>query len=160
MPIGKSARGFSYLGLLGLLALIGAGLAALGPLWSTALQRERERELQFRGEQIAKAIAAYRDARQPAEWPRHFDDLLRDQRGDRTRHHLRRLYTDPFTGAADWKLLPAPGGDGRFAGVSSKAELPRLQRLPEEEAVDDPRVSDWQFTAFSIPSSASSRPSP
>jgi type II secretory pathway pseudopilin PulG len=148
-------RGFTYLGLLGLLALIGAGLAALGSSWSTALQRERERELQFRGAQIAQAIASYRDAQQPAQWPTDFDSLLDDPRGDGPRHHLRKLYLDPFTGRADWALLPAPqaaapGQPQGFAGVASRSPQPRLRRALDEP--DPPpgsllRVSDWQFMA-------------
>lgn len=173
----QRSGGFSYLGLLGLLALIGAGLAALGPLWSTAMQRERERELRFRGEEIARAIAAYRDAIQPAQWPRNLDELLQDERGGTSRHHLRRRYLDPFTGAADWRLLPATGevtggatGTQGFAGVSSRSTQTRLLRSTDDaDPRDDgaaPRVSDWRFLAPGpaaappIPADPSQSPSP
>ena len=39
-------------------ALTAAGLAALGQAWSTAAQREKERELAFRGGEIARARRA------------------------------------------------------------------------------------------------------
>jgi type II secretory pathway pseudopilin PulG len=118
-----AARGFTYLLLLLAIAIGSAGLAALGTQWRTALQRERETELIFRGDAIAAAIAAYRHA-QPdlPQWPHSFDDLLDDRRGPAPRRHLRRIYTDPFTGRADW--LRTPTEDGGFRGVRSRSEAP------------------------------------
>jgi len=53
-------RGFTYVWLLLAIALMAAGLAAIGELASTEAKRERERELLFVGDQFARAIAAYR----------------------------------------------------------------------------------------------------
>jgi type II secretory pathway pseudopilin PulG len=143
MPTGE--RGYTYLGLLALLALLGAGLATLGTAWSQAAQRERERELQFRGQQIRNAIAAYWAAHEPAELPPSLQALLVDGRGGAPRHHLRRLYADPFTGQADWALLHGPQGRG-IAGVRSRADTRRLQLGGATAARPaQPRVSDWIF---------------
>jgi type II secretory pathway pseudopilin PulG len=149
MRIGRP-RGFTYLGLLLALALMGAALAAAGQRWSLTLQRERERELVFRGQQIAAAIAAYRAASGVAAGaaPTSFDDLLDDRRGHELRRHLRRAYTDPFTGEADWELLR--DGDGAWVGVRSRSDLPAvLQSAPTLAPVKGrlPRVQDHRFEA-------------
>lgn len=157
MPTGKppihrhgrlGARGFTWWGLLLVLAVSGASLAALGSSWSQHAQREREAELRFRGEQIREAIGRYRSAREPAAWPRSLDELLTDERGGfegGPRHHLRRRWADPFTGQADWELLPAPAPETGFVGVRSRSAAPRLS-LQGAAALDgEPRVSDWRF---------------
>lgn len=167
MPTGsprRPARGFTYLGLLLILAVSGAALAALGSSWRVAAQRERERELLFRGEQIRAAVARFRQAQEPRQWPSTLEELVADGRSNPPRHHLRRLFTDPFTGRADWVLLPAPAatpGTARppgFAGVRSRADVPRLDLsgggggggrgagpTAGDGATHAPRVSDWTF---------------
>ncbi|MDR7272914.1 type II secretory pathway pseudopilin PulG [Pelomonas saccharophila] len=117
-------RGYSYLAVLFLVALTAAGLAALGQAWSTAAQRERERELLFRGGEIARAISAYAKAtpNPPEQYPRSLEDLVEDQRSPRPRRHLRRAYEDPFTGKVDWELVPEPGQPGAFSAVRSRSK--------------------------------------
>jgi len=144
-------RGFTYVALLAILALLGASLAALGTAWTTAKQRENERELQFRGEQIRDAIGRYRASAAPPTWPPTLEALLEDRRGPEVRHHLRRLWADPFTGHADWELVDAPEGNGggsarRIAGVRSRSEARRLSTAGAG-AVDaeNAKVSDWVF---------------
>lgn len=122
-------RGYSYLAVLFLVALTAAGLAALGQAWSTAAQRERERELLFRGGEIARAIAAYAAAstQPPPQYPRTLDDLMADGRGVSLRRHLRRAYDDPFTGKVDWELVPEASEPGTFSAVRSRSERPLLR---------------------------------
>jgi type II secretory pathway pseudopilin PulG len=144
----SSSRGFTWWGLLLVLAVSGAMLAALGASWSTQSQREREAELRFRGEQIREAIGRYRGAREPAAWPQTLDDLLTDRRGGfegGPRHHLRRRWTDPFTGSADWELLPAPAPQTGFLGVRSRSPARRLTLQGAAAHDGEPRVSDWRF---------------
>lgn len=135
MRIGKGQPGFTYLGMLFFVAITSAALAALGQQWSTAAQRERERELEFRGGEIARAIESYLAAgpSQPPAYPRSLDDLLRDGRGIKPRHHLRRLYADPFTGRADWVLIPAPNAPNLFRGVHSRSERALLNQRGFDE---------------------------
>lgn len=140
-------HGYSYLAVLFLVALTAAGLAALGQAWSTAAQREKERELVFRGGEIARAIAAYAKAtpNPPQQYPRRLEDLLEDSRGVHPRHHLRRLYVDPFTGAADWVLVPEPGQPGTFSAVRSRSE----HALLREFTADGAAVRQAQDLVFS-----------
>lgn len=157
MPSGKrvrrarAQRGFTYLLLLAALALLGAGMAALGQQWTTAAHREREAELLFRGAQFSAALASWRDATpagQPSA-PLQLDELLADERSAPPRHHLRRLYLDPFTGQPDWTLLR--DAQGRISGVHSSALQPALRRVgvllrPGADA-RQPLVGDWLFEA-------------
>jgi type II secretory pathway pseudopilin PulG len=163
-------RGWAYLGLLMLLALLGTALAEAGVVWRTLAQREREAELRFRGEQIREAIGRYRAATAQREWPPSLEALLEDRRGGAVRHHLRRLWADPFTGAADWVLLP-PSATGQarearetrgIAGVQSRAAVPRLTDAATPAAGSEPRVSDWRFvhTAAAQPIAAPTRTTP
>ena len=126
-----AARGYSYLAVLFLVALTAAGLAALGQAWSTAAQRERERELLFRGGEIARAIAAYARAtpNPPEQYPKSLDDLVLDKRSLVPRRHLRRAYEDPFTGKVDWELVPEPGQPGAFSAVRSRSEIALLREV-------------------------------
>lgn len=160
----RTQRGYSYLAVLFLVALTAAGLAALGQAWSTAAQRERERELEFRGGEIARAIASYQRAAgtEPAPNPRSLQDLLADNRSPVVRRHLRRLYVDPFTGQADWVLVADPVDPARFQAVHSRSDTRLLRSMsPDGQAIA--KASDWVFVALSAgqrqpPAAAASAP--
>ena len=147
----RCQRGFTYLLLLFVMAVAGAGFAALGEQWAIAGQREREAELVFRGTQFSQALASWRDATRAGQpiAPLSLQELLVDLRSSPPRHHLRRLFTDPFTGQADWELLL--DAQGRVAAVSSRSRQPALRRVGVglRDSADDqaPTVGDWLFTA-------------
>lgn len=159
--------GFTYIGLLLFVAITGAALAALGQAWTTAVQREKERELEFRGREIAQAIQSYRmaspaQANQPPQFPRSLDDLLVDARGLKPRHHLRRLYPDPLTGKADWVLIPDPANPQAFHGLRSRSEQ-QLMRRQRPDGTPLLKASEWVFLAQdgapAAPAPAASAPS-
>ena len=122
MRRGSAARlegGFTYVAMLVAVAVIGAGLAAAGIVWSQSRQREKEQELMFVGDQIRLAIARYYE-RTPGPvklYPQKMEDLLLDNRFPGVQRHLRKPYGDPLTGKAEWGLISAPGGG--FMGVYS-----------------------------------------
>ncbi len=143
----QGQRGFTYLGLLFFVAITAAGLAALGTAWSTAAQRERERELEFRGNEIAQAIVSYLKASPGlAQYPANLDDLLVDRRGAKIRHHLRRAYADPFTGKPDWVLVPDAANPQTFSAVHSRSERPLLREL-QGDGTPIASAQDWVFAA-------------
>ena len=64
------------------------------------------------------------------------------------RRHLRKLYTDPVTGRAEWGLLYQPGSN-RIIGVHSLSQMQPL-KVGNFEArfkgfEDKSHLSDWQF---------------
>lgn len=153
----RRQRGFTYLWLIFALAAIAAALAAIAQPVSLAARREREAELMFRGNEIARALTTYREATpgDAKQLPTSLDDLLEDRRGPRMRRHLRRLYPDPFTGAPDWVLVTTD--DGRIAGVHSRSGTPALRTVDLPGASDGapPPVSARIFSFSEAPTAAS-----
>lgn len=118
MKAGRHERGVAYLALLIAIAVIGAGLAAAGVVWSEASQREKERELLFVGEQFRRAIQQYYESGVlEKKYPPTLDALLHDPRFPGVRRYLRRIYRDPMSGTSQWGVLRAP--DGGIMGVYS-----------------------------------------
>lgn len=125
--------------------VIGLILSLTGQTWSQVMQREREAELLFRGDQYRRAIESYYATGHGGVgiYPRTIDDLLKDPRSLQTKRHLRKAYLDPFTNA-EFELIGA-GGDvggesvavqnlGRIKGVRSTSTLTpfRQDGFPEE----------------------------
>lgn len=142
--------GFTYLGALFLVALMGAALAAVGQLWSTTGQRAREQELLWVGTQYARALQSYyRNSPGVARYPERLEQLLEDDRFPTPMRHLRRLYPDPIGRGSEWGLITSV--DGGIAGVHSLAEgRPfKRSRFParwiEFEGVQS--YAEWHFVA-------------
>jgi len=89
MPESRSERGYAMAALLVGMAVMAIMLGVALPVWRTAVQREREAELVFRGEQYATAIAIFQ--RRTGGYPQTLDQL------EKTRA-IRKLYKDPITG--------------------------------------------------------------
>jgi type II secretory pathway pseudopilin PulG len=149
-PPARGEGGFSYLGALFLVAILGLGLAGASQSWSIASQRARERELLWVGSQYARALKSYYE-QSPGlrQYPKRLEDLLEDGRFPVPRRHLRRLYPDPVTRSADWGLVKT--GDGRIAGVHSRSEQEPWKRanFPRgwESFSGASKYSDWKFVA-------------
>lgn len=109
--------GFTYIGLLFAIAILGLTLATVGVVWSTQIRRDKEAELLYAGDQIRVAIGRYRAA--GGQYPQTLADLLQDNRTPVPRHFLRRVYLDPMTNSTDWELIAAP--EGGILGVASKS---------------------------------------
>ena len=145
----RAERGFTYLGVLLIVALMGFGLAAFGELYSHAAQREKERELLFVGNQFREAIASYYNKSPGAKvYPKKLEDLLEDKRFPMPQHHLRRVYRDPMTGTTDWALVDAP--QGGFMGVHSVSEETPIKSADfsakDAAFADAENYTKWMFT--------------
>lgn len=143
-------RGFTYVGLLLLVAMSSAALAAAGSLWSIESTREKEAELLFVGAQVTQAIASYRErtpAGQMQRFPQRLEDLVDDKRWPTTRRHLRQVPLDPMTNTREWAIVAAPGGG--ILGVHSTSQAVPLKRagFPPEQAEFSAATSyrDWRF---------------
>lgn len=153
LPNGRGRRhpdaGFTYIGLMVLVAIMGVVLAATGAVWHTALKQEKERELLFIGDQFRRALKLYyqHTPGNAKRYPLNLEDLLRDPRHPGTQRYLRQIYADPVTGVAEWGVVKGPGGE--IFGVYSlskdeplkKANFSRVNRSFEGRT----RYSDWVF---------------
>lgn len=141
--------GFTYLGLLFAIAIMGATLALTGVVWHTVQQREKERELLFVGQQFRQAIALYynRSAGTVKQFPKTLDELLKDQRQLATQRYLRRIYRDPMTGQTEWGLVKTR--DDRIMGIYSMSENTPIKqgnfREADKEFEGKAKYSDWRF---------------
>ena len=143
----RSAAGFTYVGLLAVLVLIGILLAAAGEVAATAAQREREAQLLWVGHEYRAAIGLY--FRQRRAYPQSLQELLGSAPDAPVQvRHLRRLYPDPMTNAADWVLVPAPNGG--IMGVASSSKRAPIKTGNFDDADKDfaeaKAYGDWQFT--------------
>jgi type II secretory pathway pseudopilin PulG len=141
-----SSAGFTYIGLLLAVVLMGVTLSAVGTVWHTMAQREREKELLFIGHEFQAAIAAYYQAGR--QFPQELSDLLEDKRWPEPRHFLRRMYADPMTGQADWTVIRAESaGITGVASTSTAVPIKKSGFLPEEQDAfaDAQTYQDWKF---------------
>jgi type II secretory pathway pseudopilin PulG len=133
-------KGVTYTGLMLAIVLIGIATAALTPMWSTMVQREKEEELLFRLRQFRRAIAQYRQDH--GRYPARLEDLLEDKTQLQVRRYLRRIYTDPMTGKADWKLELLVDKTGTVSGIQdlhSRSEVEGFRNILQKGR----RYSDW-----------------
>jgi type II secretory pathway pseudopilin PulG len=143
----RSDRGFTYIGLLALIAIIGLFLASAGEVAATAAQRERETELLWVGHEYRAAIGRY--WRQTRSFPHALEDLLGAAPDSPLQvRYLRRLYRDPMTNAVDWVLLQDPGGG--IIGVASSSKRAPIKtdnfEMADQEFANASSYADWQFT--------------
>lgn len=123
---GRRDRGYTLVALIVGMTIMLVLIAAVLPLASTQIQREKEEELIFRGKQYAEGIRCFR--RKYGRYPTTLKEML--QTKPRT---LRKLWKDPITNSHDWGIVslgtftpvdgvpqPGPGGappgGGDFGG--------------------------------------------
>ena len=122
---GHGESGFTYIGVLLLVALIGIWLSATGSVWHLEVQREKERELLYIGNQFRDALDHYATSTVGAgrRFPLRLEDLVLDERFATKQRHLRRIYRDPMTGREEWGVIRM--ADGQIIGVHSlSTEVP------------------------------------
>jgi type II secretory pathway pseudopilin PulG len=148
-PSRLTANGFTYIGLLIFIALIGIALAGTGMVWHTESVRAKESELLFVGHQYRGAIARYYESTPgvPKKYPRTIEDLLKDNRFPGAKRYLRKVYVDPMTGKADWGIVTS--ADGGVMGVYSLFERDALKTgnfsVADQAFEGKARYSDWKF---------------
>lgn len=116
-------RGFTYVGVLLAIAILGLGLSAASEVWSTVARRQRMDQLDWVGRQYVQAIGSYYEG-SPGyvkAYPKTLNDLVEDRRLAVVRRHLRQVYVNPLTGTADWQLVRAPEGGIRGIAVQVPA---------------------------------------
>jgi type II secretory pathway pseudopilin PulG len=131
-------RGFTFIGLLIAVVIVGLMLTVVSRVWSTTEQREREAQLIWVGHQYRHAIASY--YAKGNRYPDTLDQLMVDDRFPVPLHHLRHLYVDPMTGKADWTLVLTADGQ-KITGVASSSKA-----KPLKQAGFDPIDLDFEHT--------------
>jgi type II secretory pathway pseudopilin PulG len=141
----RAQRGFTYVGLMFAIAVLGITLATIGVVWSTQIRRDREAELLYIGNQYRAAIGRYLAS--GGQYPQELADLAEDKRFPVARHYLRRIYLDPMTNSADWQLIAAPLGG--IMGVASRSQDKPIKVAgfaPEDAAFEKSECyCDWKF---------------
>ena len=118
----NSSEGFTYIGLLLLIAITGIALSVAGISWQYQVRSEKEQQLLFVGNQFRNAIDKYYIS-SPGDlkvYPLTLNDLLEDKRMPNVVRHLRQIYLDPMTGKSDWILQIE---QGRIIGIHSRSSL-------------------------------------
>jgi len=148
-PPSHGEWGFTYVGVLVLVALMGIALGASGQVWHTLQKREKERELLFIGQQFRLALNRYarHTPGQARRAPLRLEELLQDPRYPGNQRYLRKIFLDPMTGSADWGLITGPGGE--IYGVHSLSKEEPLKKtnfgLADRQFEGAMKYSDWVF---------------
>ena len=112
MMRGKNA-GFAMAALLVGMTIMAVFMTIALPAWKTAMQREKETELIFRGQQYARAVMLFQ-RKYANTFPPNLDILLNE-------HFLRKKYKDPMTADGEFQVLYAnqqnSGQPGAVGGI-------------------------------------------
>jgi type II secretory pathway pseudopilin PulG len=153
-------KGFTYLTVLFVLAMMSGGLALIGEVWHTSNVREKEADLLHIGNEYRKAIQRYYLYQNRRQYPKSLADLVKDSREPGTLRHLRRVYPDPITGSEEWGLVKS--ADGGIAGVHSLSEAAPLKTggfaVRDATFEGKTKYSDWQFMFAPAAAPAGAKP--
>jgi type II secretory pathway pseudopilin PulG len=145
--------GFTYVGLIVLVAIIGLVGAATLKVDALLRRAAAEQELLEIGAAFSQALKSYAEAtpRGQPTYPPTLQELLKDPRSPAIRRHLRKIFVDPITGKAEWGIVHAGNDTGVLAVYSLSNAKPlkvanfdaRFANLENRE-----RISDWKFAAL------------
>lgn len=142
-------RGFTYLMLLFMVAIMGAVLASTAVVWHTLVQRDKERELLRVGHAFQSAIGHYYEHTPGAvkQYPKKLEDLLEDKRQATLVRYLRKIYIDPLTASKKWGLVSGPGGT--ITGVYSLSNATPIKTgnfgMADDSFKGKNSYQEWQF---------------
>ena len=125
----RGERGFTLVGVVVAIAIIVILLAAVGPTVATIIERDREKELIFRGKQYARAVLAFQ--KRYGRFPNELKELSKIKP-----RSIRKLFKDPMCNCDDWQIIiagtpeavpmgnapPPPGGSG--PGLNNRSPRP------------------------------------
>lgn len=151
----RRGGGFTYVGLLILVAIISIAATATVQLGAVTQRRSAEEELLHVGRQFRAALFSYQNST-PAGMPRlpkELGDLVRDPRQPALRRHLRRIPVDPITGKAEWGVVRTPDGFIQAVHSLSEARPIKVGNFEVDFAAFDESVTyrDWQFGVAANP---------
>ena len=136
-----SERGYAMAALLVSIGVMMVVMTVAMPVWRTQAQREKEAELVFRGEQIARGINLYMRKMGGGNYPPSLDVLVQGR-------FIRKKYKDPMTKDGEWDVILAAGGVPGQGGPAQ--QTPGIGR----------GRTGAPSTGLSAPASRNSAPSP
>lgn len=151
-----SQRGYAMAALLVSVGVMMLLMSVAMPVWRHEMQREKEAELVFRGEQYARAVNLYQRKMGPGNFPPNVDILVQQK-------FLRKKYKDPITNG-DFQLIAVgagvptvpgqqqpPGGDqqGRGRGRGPVPSSGLLQ--PSQSGLSQPSQGGGRGSAAQPP---------
>lgn len=148
--------GFTYLGVIILVAIIGLVGAATLKVDALMQRAAAERELLEIGAAFSAALRSYADAtpRGQPQQPPSLQELLKDPRFPGVRRHLRKIFVDPVTGKAEWGIVYAGSVNGQGSGVLAVYSLSRDRPLKVanfdarfQNFENKEHISEWKFAA-------------
>ncbi|WP_306391103.1 type II secretion system protein [Telluria beijingensis] len=152
MRAGRQA-GFTYLGLIVFVAIVGLVGAATLKVGSLLQRAAAEEELLEIGAAFSAALDSYAAAtpRGASPYPPSMAELLKDPRSPAVRRHLRKVFIDPLTGKAEWGIVYLGGGETGIVAFHSLSQArplkianfdSRFKGLDNKE-----KISEWRFSA-------------
>lgn len=123
-------RGYAMAALLVALGVMAVLMTAAMPVWRHASQREKEIETIFRGQQIARAIAMYRE-KNGGNFPSSLD-LLVQQR------FLRKKFKDLMSEDGEWQPIGGLGGQPQQQGRGGQQQPGPQQPGPQQPGPQQP----------------------
>jgi type II secretory pathway pseudopilin PulG len=120
-PEPESERGFSLVIVLAGITVMMILMGVAVPTWRYVMQDDREQELFFRGDQIARAVEEYQRKNGNA-FPPSFDVLVKGK-------YLRRPYKDPMVKDGKWRIV-RPGEAMPVSAPPTGGASPRVGTSP------------------------------
>ncbi len=119
-------RGFTFIELLVVMAIIATLLSIAAPRYLRSVDDAREAALKSNLAQLREAIDHFHADR--GSYPQALSDLIE-------KRYLRSIPVDPITESAQtWQLLPAPGAEDAAAIYDVRSGAPGTSRLGEPYA--------------------------
>ncbi|MFC5480684.1 type II secretion system protein [Massilia suwonensis] len=148
----RRVAGFTYVGLIVFVAILGMVGAATVKVDSLLRRAAAEQELLEIGAAYSAALRSYAAATPKGYTPvpPTLQDLLKDPRFPGTRRHLRKIFVDPITGGTQWGIVYQGENVGVLAVYSLSQAKPLKvanfdARFPHFENRE--HLSEWKFSA-------------
>ncbi len=149
----RRQAGFTYLGLIIFVAIIGLVGAATLKVGSLLQRAAAEEELLEIGAAYSAALDSYAAAtpRGASPYPPSLTELLKDPRSPAVRRHLRKVYVDPLTGKAEWGIVYLGDGETRIVAFHSLSDAKPLKIANFDKRFkgldNKEKISEWRFSA-------------
>lgn len=137
----NKSKGYILLILIFGVFILSIGLLVAVPVWQTQIQREKEEELIFRGNQYVEAIRLFQ-RKNPGSFPKSLDELYEEK-------CIRRLYEDPMSENGEWNIIlpfsgiaPKKGRRGQRAEASGQGLAQKILVAPQSalSSIQNPQI--------------------